>query len=171
MKRPYPNGSAIVAEMVGNSALNEVRRAELGVEALCELVTDLSHVIAAGESHRPVAADYRLRLAGIQCAVSGEGLPWEVPENAYLMTAGMLLWTSLSRILEMTSLLALRHSISQWMGVHEVITTWRDCWGDDDRAGYALLRFSTLTGLVQGKRKKAAFLNDSLVQVLSVIRA
>ncbi len=163
------SGSTVVGRMVDASAMGEIRRYELGVEALSELAAETVPMLGTGDYHRQPAL--MMRLAGISMSAWGEEVPHDMTQWVYPVRWSMFLWMSLSRILELTEHLAVRRPKAQWQQVHDAITAWRDSWGDDHRALDAEARFSTITGLTRGTESRVAFLHTSLVKMLSGVQA
>jgi hypothetical protein len=149
--------------------LSEFRRYELGVEALCELAVDATLVL--GKGVRMVTPELMHRLSGVTLAAWGEVVPEDLSRYTYSIRLPKFIWMCLSRVLELTSLLALHDPRAQWQQVHETVEAWLDSWGDDERGKMARARFSTLTGLTQGPEARVQFMHSSLVKALSVVQA
>jgi hypothetical protein len=149
--------------------IDEVRRCELGVEAICQLTTD---VLAISAKDHDIEAPMHLvrRFRGICSAASLEPLPDLA--RAARMSAGMLLWMCLARAIELTKDLVRVHAKDRWQEVQEMIVAWQDGWGNDARAKYAQARFTTLTGIVRGaKQDYSAYMHAALVMALSDVQA
>jgi hypothetical protein len=164
-----PTGAMVAAQVTDPCEMAEVRRYELAVEALCELVTETVPLLGKGDYR--LQPNFMVRLAGISMAAWGDRLPDDMSRWIYPVRWSMFLWMCLSRILELTEQLAVSHPRAQWHQVHDTIISWRDSWGDDSRARYAQARFATLTGLAQGKEDRATFLHESLLKVLCDVQA
>jgi hypothetical protein len=145
---------------------------EFGVEALCELSTEILVAVAGADDDQRfnAGADLVRRYWGISYAALGKETPQGLRGMGPL-PALMLLWMCLERISVLTRELAMQNENSNWPQVHEMVVAWRDCWGNDDRATMAQARFSTLTGLTRGSQKRAAYLNSALIAALSVVQA
>lgn len=160
------NGAALCAAFC---EVDEARRYELAVEAICQLTTDvLTH---CAKNHDAAAPPTLIRRYwGISYAASAEQLP-DLARNAK-MTAGMLVWMCLTRTIALTKDLVRVHSKQQWREVQEMIVAWQDAWGNDARAKYAQARFATLTGIVRGaKEEYNAYMHAALVKALSDVQA
>jgi hypothetical protein len=160
------------ADIAKPEALTMTRLHELGVEALCELATEILLAVSDSEDEQRFNAPAELvhRYWGISYTALGKETPPGLRGMGSL-PALMLLWMSLERILVLTRELALQNENSNWPQVYEMVVAWRDCWGDDERASIAQARFSTLTGLTRGAQKRAAYLNSALIAALSVVQA
>ena len=149
--------------------IDDVRRYELGVEAICQLTTDVL-AISAKNHEAPAPAHLVQRYWGISHAVSAEAL--SEPARATRMSAGMLLWMCLARATDLPKDLVRVHSKERWQEVQEVIVAWQDAWGNDARAKYAQASFTTLTGIVRGaKQDYNAYMHAALVMALSDVQA
>jgi hypothetical protein len=158
-----------VAGLIGSRHLDDARRCEFGVEALCELAGDAARVLENGGDE--VTAHFVERFSGISMAAAGVAVPADLRERTHSMRVSRILRICLSRVLQLTQHLTQSHSRTQWQSVHEMIDAWINSWGNDDRARHAQARFSTLTGLVQGREPRADFLYAALIEALSVIQA
>jgi hypothetical protein len=161
-----------VAEMAAPASLSVTRCHEFGVEALCELATEL--LIALAEADDDQRFDARPELVRRYWGISYSSLGKETPPGLRGMgalPALMLLWMCLERVSVLTRELALQNENSNWPQVHEMVVAWRDCWGEGERARMAQARFSTLTGLTRGTQRRAAYLNSALIAALSVVQA
>jgi len=160
------------ADLAKAEALTMTRRHEFGVEALCELATEiLVAVVEADDEQRFNArAELVRRYWGISYSALGRDTPPGLRGMGPL-PALMLLWMCLERISVLTRELAMQLENSNWPQVHDMVVAWRDCWGDDERAKIAQARFSTLTGLTRDGQKRAAYLNSALIAALSVVQA
>jgi hypothetical protein len=159
------SGAAVAAALWH---IDDVRRSELGVEAMCQLTTD---VLAVSAKDHDAEAPVHLveRYWGISYATSAESPP---ASRAAQLSAGMLLWMCLARAIDLTKDLVRIHEKDQWQEVQEVIVAWQDSWGNDARAKYAQARFMTLTGIVRGaKEEYNAYMHAALVMALSDIQA
>src|SRR5260370_16813899 len=130
--------------------MDDVRRYELGVEAICQLTTDVL-AISAKNHETEAPAHLVRRYWGISHAASAEALP-DLARPAR-MSAGMLLWMCLTRAIDLTKDLVRVHAKDRWQEVQEVIVAWQDAWGNDARAKYAQASFTTLTGIVPGTKE------------------
>jgi hypothetical protein len=160
------NGAAVCAAL---SSIDDARRCELAVEAICQLTTD---VLAISAKNHDAEAPARLvrRYWGISHAASAEPLP-ELAQ-ADPMSAGMLLWMCLARAIDLTKDLVRVHAKDRWQELQEVIVAWQDAWGNDARAKYAQASFTTLTGIVRGaKEDYNAYMHAALVMALSDVQA
>jgi hypothetical protein len=147
---------------------DEARRYELGVEAICQLATD---VVALRVKNRDAEAPAGLieRYWGIVDAASP--LPLPLARMAQV-TTGMLAWMCLTRATRWMKNLVRVHSKGRWEEVREMIVAWQDGWGNDARAKYAQARFSTLTGIVRGPREEQhAYMHIALIKALSDVQA
>jgi hypothetical protein len=153
-------------------ALTLTRSHEFGVEALCELATEILVAVSGADDGQRFNADPILvrRYWGISYSALGKETP-QALRGMGPLPALMLLWMCLERISVLAHELALQNENSHWPQVHEMVVAWRDCWGDDDRAQMAQARFSTLTGLTRNGQKRAAYLNSALIAALSVVQA
>jgi hypothetical protein len=149
--------------------IDDVRRYELGVEAICQLTTDVLAISA--KRHAAVAPAHLVqRYWGISQATSAEPLPDLA--RAARVSAGMLLWMCLARAIDLTKDLVRVHAKERWREVEEVIVAWQDAWGNDARAEYAQASFTTLTGIVRGaKEDYNAYMHAALVMALSDVQA
>lgn len=148
--------------------VDSVRRYELGVEAICQLTTDVL-ALCAKNPDADAPAHLIRRYWGISYAASAEPLP-DLTRTA--MTVGTLLWMCLTRTIALTKDLVQVHSKDQWHEVRETIVAWQDAWGNDARAKYAQARFATLTGIVRGaKEEYHAYMHAALVKALSDVQA
>ncbi len=159
------NGAALCAAFC---QFDEVRRFELGVEAICGLATD---VVALSVKKRGAEAPADLidRYWGIIYAVSDQPLPSaRMPE----VTTDMLIWMCLTRAIRWMKNLVRVHSKGRWEEVQEMIVAWQDAWGNDARAKYAQARFTTLTGIVRGATEEHhAYMHSALIRALSDVQA
>lgn len=160
------------ADLATPEALNITRCHEFGVEALCELATEILIAVAAAHDAQRLEARSALvrRYWGLSYAALGRQTPPGLRGMGPL-PALMLLWMCLERVSALTRELALQNENSNWPQVHEMVVAWRDCWGEGDRAKMAQARFSTLTGLTRGTQKRTAYLNSALIAALSVVQA
>jgi hypothetical protein len=150
--------------------IDEVRRCELGVEAICRLTTDVLTIIRAKNHDTEAPVHLVQRYWGISHAALAEPTPG--PAHAARMSAGMLLWMCLARAIELTKDLVRVHAKERWQEVQEVIVAWQDAWGNDARAKYAQASFTTLTGIVRGaKQDYSAYMHAALVMALSDVQA
>ncbi len=160
------NGAA-VCEAIGDADV--VRRHELGVEALCQLSADMltsSMKNPHAEAPDPLCHQYW----GISHAALAKPVPDALRKEK--MSVGALLWKCLNRATELSKVLVRVHSKVEWRHVQETIVAWQDAWGDDARASYAQMRFTTLTGIVRGaKEDRDAYLYAALAKALSDIQA
>jgi hypothetical protein len=160
------------ADLATPEALTMTRLHELGVEALCELATEI--LLADADCDDDQRCNAPAELVHRYWGISYTALNKETPPGLRGMgplPALMLLWMCLERISFLTRELALQNENSNWPQVYEMVVAWRDCWGDDERATIAQARFSTLTGLTRGAQKRAAYLNSALIAALSVVQA
>jgi hypothetical protein len=158
------NGAAICAALC---QFDEARRCELGVEAICQLATE---VVALRVKNRDAKAPADLidRYWGIIYAVSAEPLP--LAHKA--VTTGMLVWMCLTHAIRWMKDLVRVHSKGRWEEVREMIVAWQDAWGNDARANYAQARFATLTGIVRGATEEHhAYMHSALIKALSDVQA
>jgi hypothetical protein len=162
----HKNGAAVCAAFC---EVDDARRYELAVEAICQLTTDVLALCA--KNHEAEAPAHLIRRYwGISYAASAEPLP-DLARNAK-MTRGKLLWMCLTRTIALTKDLVRVHSKKQWQEVQEMIVAWQDAWGNDARARYAQARFATLTGIVRGaKEEYNAYMHAALVKALSDVQA
>jgi hypothetical protein len=147
---------------------DEARRYELGVEAICELATD---VVALRLKSRDAEAPEGLiqRYWGIIDAASPAPLPSARMER---VTTGMLAWMCLTRAIRWMRNLVRVHSKGRWEEVQEMIVAWQDAWGNDERAKYAQARFTTLTGIVRGATEEHdIYMHSALIKALSDVQA
>ena len=159
-------GAAVCAALCN---IDEVRRCELGVEAICQLTTDVLAISAKNHEAQAPAHLVR-RYWGISHAASAEPLPDLA--RAAQMSAGMLLWMCLARAIDLTRDLVRVHAKDRWQEVQELIVAWQDAWGNDARAEYAQASFTTLTGIVRGaKEDYNAYMHAALVMALSDVQA
>jgi hypothetical protein len=160
------------ARLVRLRSLDRVRRYEFGVEALCELTTEM--LIAIGRSAdargQGAAPSFVHRYWGISFAAWGSDMP-EGIQGIAPVPLQMLLWMCLERISELTHALGELKPHTHWQQVHEMVGAWRDSWGNDDRAKHAQARFSTLTGITRGSQQRGEYLRASLIEALSVVQA
>jgi|SRR5450631_329345 len=160
------NGAALCAAIC---EVDEARRYELAVEAICQLTTEVLTLCAKNHDAEAPASLIR-RYWGISYAASAEQLP-DLARDAK-MTAGRLLWMCLTRTIALTKDLVRDHCMVQWREVQEMIVAWQDAWGNDARAKYAQARFATLTGIVRGaKEEYDAYMHAALVKALSDVQA
>jgi len=162
----HKKGAAVCTALC---TIDEARRYELGVEAICQLTTD---VLAISAKNHDTEAPARLvqRYWRISHAASAEPLP-DLTRPAR-MSAGMLLWMCLARAIELTKDLVRVHAKDRWQEVQEVIVAWQDAWGNDARAKYAQASFTTLTGIVRGaKEDYNAYMHAALVKALADVQA
>jgi hypothetical protein len=161
-----------IGRLVRLRSLDRVRRYEFGVEALCELTTEL--LITIGRSRdaqrQGAAPGFLQRYWGISFAAWGSDMPEGILGMAPVPLQ-MLLWMCLERISELTHTLGELSQQTHWRQVHEMVGAWRDSWGEDERAKYAQARFSTLTGLTRGSQQPGEYLRASLIEALSVVQA
>jgi hypothetical protein len=149
------------------SQFDDARRLELGVEAICQLATDVVEV-RVKDRDAAAPADLIARYWGIVYAVSAQPLP----SARTAVTTGMLVWMCLARAIRWMKNLVYAHSKGRWEEVREMIVAWQDAWGNDARARYAQARFTTLTGIVRGaKENHHEYMHSALVQALSDIQA
>jgi hypothetical protein len=160
------------ADLADTETFTMTRCHELGVEALCELATEILLAVAGADDEQRfnAGADLVRRYWGISYAALGKETPLGLRSMGPL-PAPMLLWMCLERISALTRELAMQNENSNWPQVHEMVAAWRDSWGNDERAKIAQARFSTLTGLTRGSQKRAAYLNSALIAALSVVQA
>ena len=159
------NGATICAAFC---QFDEVRRFELGVEAICQLATE---VVALRMKNRGAAAPADLldRYWGIIYAVSDQPLP---SARMAKVTMDMLVWMCLTRAIRWMKNLVRVHARARWEEVREMIVAWQDAWGNDARAKYAQARFTTLTGIVRGATEEHhAFMHSALIRALSDVQA
>ena len=145
---------------------DDARRFELGVEAICQLTTD---VVALRVKHRDAEAPGDLidRYWGILYAVSALR-----PLQHMVVSTDMLVWMCLTRAIRWMNNLVRVHSEGRWEEVQEMIVAWQDAWGNDARAKYAEARFTTLTGIVRGATEEHdAYLRAALIKALSDVQA
>jgi hypothetical protein len=161
-----------VADFATAEALSMTRCHEFGVEALCELTTEILMAVAGCDDDQRLNASSALvrRYWGISYSAIGKDTPPGLRGMGPL-PALMLLWMCLERISILTRELALQNENSNWPQVHEMVVAWRDCWGDDERSKIAQARFSTLTGLTRGAQNRATYLKSALITALSVVQA
>ena len=149
--------------------MDDVRRYELGVEAICQLTTDVLAISAKNHD-----AEAPARLVRRYWEISHAALAEPLPDLARVarMSAGKLLWMCLTRAIDLTKDLVRVHAKERWQEVQEVIIAWQDAWGDDARAQYAQANFATLTGIVRGaKQDYNAYMHAALVMALSDVQA
>ena len=160
------------AELASPETLSMTRCHEFGVEALCELATEILVAVAAADDDQRFDAAPELvrRYWGISYTALGRQTPPGLLGMG-LLPALMLLWMCLERVSVLTHELALQNENSNWPQVHEMVVAWRDCWGEGERAKMAQARFSTLTGLTRGTQRRAAYLNSALITALSIVQA
>jgi hypothetical protein len=159
------NGAALSAELC---QFDEARRYELGVEAICELATD---VVALRLKNRDakVPAGLIERYWGIINAASPVALPLA---RTAQVTTGMLAWMCLTRAIRWMKNLVSVHSKGRWEEVQEMIVAWQDAWGNDARAKYAQARFTTLTGIVRAATEEHdVYMHSALIKALSDVQA
>jgi hypothetical protein len=159
------NGAAICAALC---QFDEARRYELGVEAICQLATD---VVALRVKNRDAEAPAGLieRYWGIVDAASALPLPLA---RMARVTTGMLAWMCLTRATRWMKNLVRVHSKGCWEEVREMIVAWQDGWGNDARAKYAQARFATLTGIVRGATEEHhAYMHSALIKALADVQA
>ena len=159
------NGATICAALC---QFDEARRYELGVEAICELATD---VVALRLKNRDAEAPAELieRYWGIVNTASPAALP---SASLQRVTTGMLAWMCLTRAIRWMRNLVRVHSKSRWDEVQEMIVAWQDAWGNDARAKYAQARFTTLTGIVRGATEEHdVYMHSALIKALSDVQA
>ena len=157
------NGAAICAALC---QFDDARRFELGVEAICQLTTD---VVALRVKHRDAEAPGDLidRYWGILYAVSALR-----PLQHMVVSTDMLVWMCLTRAIRWMNNLVRVHAKDRWQEVQEVIVAWQDAWGNDARAKYAQASFTTLTGIVRGATEEHdAYLHAALIKALSDVQA
>jgi hypothetical protein len=159
------NGAAVCAVFC---QFDEGRRYELGVEAICQLATE---VVALRVNSRDAKAAAVLidRYWGIVYAVSAQPLPLA---STTKVTKDMLVWMCLTRAISWMKNLVRVHSKGRWEEVQEMIVAWQDAWGNDARAKYAQARFTTLTGIVRGANEEHyAYMHTALIKALSDVQA
>ncbi|HEY6618360.1 MAG TPA: hypothetical protein VIY68_02335 [Steroidobacteraceae bacterium] len=159
------NGAAVCAALC---EFEDARRYELGVEALCQLATDV--VVALSEKSRraPVPGGLIDRYWGIMYACSDDPVVFD----RGVLTRGTFIWICLTRAIRWTNCLVRVHSIGRWAEVQEIIIAWQDAWGIDARALYAQARFSTLTGLGRAAGEEPdAYMDRVLIKALSDVQA
>jgi hypothetical protein len=146
-----------------------VRRYELGVEAICQLTTDLV-TLRAENRDAAAPADEIQRYWEISYAVLDQPLP--DMRRAAKVTTGMLIWMCLTRATGWMTNLVQDHSRDRWQEVQEMIVAWQDAWGNDARAKYAQARFTTLTGIVRGANEDHhTYMHTALIKALSDVQA
>jgi hypothetical protein len=168
-----PSGQSVAATLVSTARFDKIRRYELGVEALCELASEITLTLAGSDSMRgpDAMAAFVHRYWGISYASRGQPVPAGVFEAPARMRTTALLWLCLERILELTDYLGRHAAGAQWRQFHEIIHAWRDSWGDDTRARIAQARFSTLTGLTREGEARVEYMHSALVKALSIVGA
>jgi hypothetical protein len=160
------NGAAICAAFC---QFDEVRRFELGVEAMCQLIIDAVSRRAKNRDAAAPASQVR-RYWEINNAVVGQPLPDLT--RTVKVTAGMLVWMCLKCASGWMKNLVRVHSKGRWQEVQEMIVAWQDAWGSDGRAKYAQARFATLTGIVrEPDERHDAYMHAALVKALSDVQA
>ena len=148
---------------------DEVRRFELGVEAMCQLTIDVVARTAKNRDAAAPASQIR-RYWEISNAVLGRPLPDLT--RTVKVTAGMLVWMCLKCATGWMKDLVRAHSKDRWQEVQEMIVAWQDAWGNDARAKYAQARFATLTGIVRAPNEEHdAYMHTALVKALSDVQA
>lgn len=170
---PTRSDTVTVAALI---ELDQWRRYELGVEALCELICDiLVSLTQAAEldksAARRASTDFAQRFSGFSLAVANPTVMLNMDGWVPPMSTGRLLWMCLKRVLEFTEALSERDSTAHWRQIHEIVEAWRDAWGDDKRAQIAQARFSTLTGITRGHQNKLHYMHEALVKALSEVQA
>jgi hypothetical protein len=159
------NGAVLCAAFC---QFDEVRRFELGVEAMCRLATDVVALIVKNRDAE-APADLIDRYWGIIYAVSDQTLP---SARMAKVTTDMLVWMCLKCATGWMKDLVRAHSKVRWQEVQEMIVAWQDAWGNDARAQYAQARFATLTGIVRkSDEKHDAYMHAALVKALSDVQA
>ena len=156
--------------------IDQWRRYELGVEALCELICEiLSSLAQMGEleqaAAKKVSSSFAQRFSGISLAVANPAVMLDMDGWVPPMTTGRLLWMCLKRVLEFTQALSERDPKAYWHQLHDIVEAWRDAWGDDRRAQIAQTRFSTLTGITRRHQSKLRYMHEALVKALSEVQA
>ena len=148
--------------------LDDARRHELGVEAICRLATEVAALrVKIRDEEAP--ADLIDRHWGIVYAVSAQTFPYE---RTAKVTKDMLVWMCLRRAIGWMRSLVRVHSNARWEEVLEMIVAWLDAWGTDARAKYAQARFVTLTGIVRGETEEHhAYMHSALIRALSDVQA
>lgn len=159
------NGAAVCAALC---QFDDTRRYELGVEAICQLATE---VVKLRLKSRDAAAPADLidRHWAIVYAVSAQTFSFE---RTAKVTKDMLVWMCLRRAISWMRHLVSVHSTGRWEEVLEMIVAWLDAWGNDARAKYAQSRFTTLTGIVRGANEEQhTFMHAALIKALSDVQA
>ena len=166
-------GQAVAAALIAGERFDKTLRYELGVEALCELSSEIAVALAcSGNVRGPDAmASFVHRYWGISYASRGGYVPQSAFATPSRMRTTALLWLCLERILELTDYLGRLSGGAQWRQFHEIIHSWRDSWGDDTRARIAQARFSTLTGLTRDGEARVEYMHSALVKALSIVGA
>jgi hypothetical protein len=166
-------GHRVAAAYIDGDRFDKTLRYELGVEALCELASEITVGLASSDRLRgpDALASFVHRYWGISYASRGEHVPPSAFGTAARMRTTALLWLCLERILELTDHLGRHAGGAQWRQFHEIIHAWRDSWGDDGRARIAQARFSTLTGLTREGEARVEYMHSALVKALSIVGA
>jgi hypothetical protein len=147
---------------------DDARRYELGVEAVCQLATDVV-ALRAKCLDAQAPAELIERYWGIVYAVAAQPPPLARADGA---STGMLIWMCLTRAIRWMKDLVQVHSRGRWEEVREMIVAWQDAWGNDARAQYAQARFTTLTGIVRGaKEEQHVYMHAALIKALSDVLA
>ena len=88
------------------------------------------------------------------------------------VTNGMLVWMCLTQATRWMNTLVGVHSKDRWREVLEMILAWQDAWGNDARAKYAQVKFTTLTGIVRAATdEQQAYMHAALITALSDVQA
>jgi hypothetical protein len=159
------NGADLCAALC---QLDDARRHELGVEAICRLATEVAALrVQVRDEEAP--AELIDRHWAIVCAVSAQTFSYE---RTAKVTKDMLVWMCLRRAIGWMRSLVRIHSKGRWEEVQEMIVAWLDAWGTDARAKYAQARFTTLTGIVRGATEEHhAYMHSALIRALSDVQA
>jgi hypothetical protein len=159
------NGAAIGAAFCH---FDDARRYELGVEAICQLATEVIE-LRLNKRDAEAPADLIDRHWGIVYAVSAQTFSFE---RTAKVTKDMLVWMCLRRAISWMRNLVRIHSNGRWEEMAEMIVAWLDAWGNDARAKYAQARFTTLTGIVRGANEEHhAYMHAALIKALSDVQA
>ncbi len=162
-----PAPGAVVCTSI--CALDRIRRYELAVEAFCQLSSEVLQRATRKDEAAP--ALLIRQYWRFSYGAWGEPAPELVASRVTQMNMGKLLWSCLTRVVELTDDLVRRKQQGHWQLVRDVIIAWRDAWGDDDTAKFAQARFSTLTGLSRGSEERITFMNTALIKTLSEVQA
>lgn len=167
------SGHDVAAALIAGDHFDKTLRYELGVEALCELASEMTVALACSGTVRgaDALASFVHRYWGISYASRGQHIPPSAFATPARMRTTALLWLCLERILELTDYLGRNAGGAQWRQFHEIIHAWRDSWGDDARARIAQARFSTLTGLTRDGEARVEYMHSALVKALSIVGA